>query len=344
MRERVVLGLSGGVDSAVAASLLAADYDVYCVWLSIGPCAAGEDDARAVAARLGLPFEAADISRALEREVCAPFARDYLSGRTPLPCARCNPAVKFPALLAAADRVGARYVATGHYARTGVGRDGRALLLKGLPANDQSYMLSRLPQEILRRVRFPLGGYEKAQVRAMAGLGELPVADKPDSMEICFVPGGDYAAWLDARGGTPPPGDFVDKAGRVLGRHKGIHHYTLGQGRGLGVSGPHRYFVSAIRPETNEVLLSDGGDLCAETVFCTDPNWISIPALEGPMAVDVRLRHSKSQTPATLLPAGAGVEIRLNVPARAPTPGQLAVFYQGDVVVGSAWIAERPGG
>ena len=205
-------------------------------------------------------------------------------------------------------------------------------------------MLSRLPQDILRRVRFPLGGYEKAQVRAMAGLGELPVADKPDSMEICFVPGGDYAAWLDARGGTPPPGDFVDKAGRVLGRHKGIHHYTLGQGRGLGVSGPHRYFVSAIRPETNEVLLSDGEDLCAETVFCTDPNWISIPALEGPMAVDVRLRHSKSQTPATILPAGAGVEIRLNVPARAPTPGQLAVFYQGDVVVGSAWIAERPGG
>lgn len=337
----MVLGLSGGVDSAVAASLLAAEYDVFCVWLSIGPCAAGEEDARAVAARLGLPFEAVDISRELEREVCAPFAADYLSGRTPLPCARCNPAVKFPALLSAADRVGAQWVATGHYARTGVGRDGRALLMKGLPANDQSYMLARLPQAILRRVVFPLGGYEKARVRAMAGLEALPVADKPDSMEICFVPGGDYAAWLDARGDTPPPGDFVDGAGRVLGRHKGIHHYTLGQGRGLGVSGPHRYFVSAIRPETNEVLLSDGGDLCAETVFCTGPNWISIPALEGPIAVDVRLRHSKNQTPATIRPSGEAVEIRLNAPARAPTPGQLAVFYQGDVVVGSAWIAGR---
>ena len=342
MREKLVLGLSGGVDSAVAARLLREKYDVTCLWLDIG--LGGGEDAAAVAKELGLPFETADIRDALEERVCTPFAQTYLAGKTPLPCALCNPTVKFPALLALADRLGAPYVATGHYARRGTGTDGRALLRKGRPANDQSYMLSCLPQDILRRVRFPLGGSEKAQVRAMAGLGELPVADKPDSMEICFVPGGDYAAWLDARGGTPPPGDFVDKAGRVLGRHKGIHHYTLGQGRGLGVSGPHRYFVSAIRPETNEVLLSDGEDLCAETVFCTDPNWISIPALEGPMAVDVRLRHSKSQTPATILPAGAGVEIRLNVPARAPTPGQLAVFYQGDVVVGSAWIAERPGG
>lgn len=343
-KPKLVLGLSGGVDSAVAARLLKKDYDVTALYLSIGPEAAGERDAARVAGELDIPFRVMDISDALERHVKAPFAADYLSGRTPLPCARCNPLVKFPALAALADELGAEYVATGHYARRGTSSEGRALLLKGAPANDQSYMLSRLPQDILRRVRFPLGGYEKAQVRAMAGLGELPVADKPDSMEICFVPGGDYAAWLDARGGTPPPGDFVDKAGNVLGRHRGIHHYTLGQGRGLGISGPHRYFVSAIRPETNEVLLSDGGDLCAETVFCTDPNWISIPALEGPMAVDVRLRHSKSQTPATILPAGAGVEIRLNVPARAPTPGQLAVFYQGDVVVGSAWIAGRPGG
>lgn len=343
MREKVVLGLSGGVDSAVAAGLLSKEYEVYCVYLDIGLGGTGRADARAVAEGLGLPFEAVDIRAALEAEVCAPFAADYLAGRTPLPCARCNPMVKFPALFTTADRIGARFVATGHYARRLTGEDGRTLLLKGMPANDQSYMLSRLPREMLPRILFPLGDYEKNQVRAMAGEAALPVADKPDSMEICFIPGGDYAAWLDARAQTPPPGDFVDREGRVLGRHKGIHHYTLGQGRGLGISGPHRYFVSDIDPARNTVTLSDGSDLSARRVFCTHPNWISIPGLEAPMEVTVRLRHSRTETPARLHPWKDGVALELAVPARAPTPGQLAVFYQEDIVVGSAWIEKEDG-
>ncbi len=336
MREKLVLGLSGGVDSAVAARRLREDYDVTCLWLDIG--LGGGEDAAAVAAELGLPFETVDIRDALEQQVCAPFAADYLAGRTPLPCARCNPTVKFPALLALADRIGAPYVATGHYARRGVGPDGRALLLKGRPANDQSYMLARLPQEILRRTVFPLGDLEKSEVRALARSWGIPVAEKPDSMEICFIPDGDYAAWLDKRGGTPPPGDFVDREGNVMGRHKGIHHYTLGQRRGLGVSGPHRYFVSAIRPETNQVVLSDGTDLHADRACCTDLNWIALPGLTAPRRCTVRLRHSKNETEAVLHPTEQGVEIQMLTPARAPTPGQLAVFYDGDSVLGSGWI------
>ena len=336
MREKLVLGLSGGVDSAVAARRLREQYDVTCLWLDIG--LGGGEDAAAVAEELGLPFETVDIRDALEQQVCAPFAADYLAGRTPLPCARCNPTVKFPALLALADQIGAPYVATGHYARRGTAPDGRALLLKGRPANDQSYMLARLPQEILRRTVFPLGDLEKVEVRALAREWGIPVAEKPDSMEICFIPDGDYAAWLDKRGGTPPPGDFVDREGTVMGRHKGIHHYTLGQRRGLGVSGPHRYFVSAIRPECNQVVLSDGTDLHADAARCTDLNWIALPNLTAPRRCTVRLRHSKTETPAVLQPTEGGVEIHLLTPARAPTPGQLAVFYDGESVLGSGWI------
>ena len=343
MRQTVVLGLSGGVDSAVAARLLLEQgYQVVGLYLDIGPEGKGAEDAAAVARRLSIPFERRDIRPQLEQEVCAPFAAAYRAGRTPLPCAVCNPRVKFPALLAAAQQMGASYVATGHYARRGTGTDGRPLLLRGRSANDQSYMLARLPREILQYAIFPLGDYEKREVRALAGAEELPVADKPDSMEICFIPDGDYAAWLDSRGQGMPPGDFVDRTGQVLGRHQGIHHYTLGQGRGLGVSGPHRYYVSAIRPESNQVVLSDGSDLWAETVYTRDPNWIAIDSLEGPMEISVRLRHSKTEAPATLLPAEAGVVLQLHTPARAPTPGQLAVFYQGEMVVGSAWIAPSP--
>ena len=341
-KPKVVLGLSGGVDSAVAAQLLSRDYEVHGLYLDIGLGGTGQADAAAVARRLGIPFHTADIRQQLEQQVCGPFAADYLAGRTPLPCARCNPTVKFPALLALAEEIGADRVATGHYARTALAPDGRVLLRKGLPANDQSYMLARLPQNILQKVIFPLGDYEKAQVRAMAGAAELPVADKPDSMEICFIPDGDYAAWLDGRGETPPPGDFIDKDGKVLGRHKGYHHYTIGQRRGLGVSGPHRYYVSAIDPVRNTVTLSDGSDLMARTVLCARPNWIAVDGLAEPLAVTVRLRHSRTETPATILPlAGEQVEVRLEESARAPTPGQLAVFYDGDVVVGSAWIEGR---
>ena len=337
MKQPVVLGLSGGVDSAVAATLLARQgFAVTGLYLDIGLGGSGAEDAAAVAGRLGIPLEIADIRPQLEREVCAPFAAAYRAGRTPLPCALCNPTVKFPALFRLAEEIGAKYVSTGHYANVENG-----VLKKGRPANDQSYLLSRLTRTQLQNVIFPLGNYEKREVRGLARDMGIPVADKPDSMELCFIPGGDYAAWLEERGFSTPAGNFVDKDGRVLGRHRGIHCYTLGQGRGLGVSGPHRYYVSAIRPETNEVVLSDGSDLGRDTVYAVQPNWIAVDGLTEPMEVTVRLRHSRTQQSARLSPWGDGVRLDMDTPARAPTPGQLAVFYQGEAVVGSAWIVER---
>lgn len=336
--RKVVLGLSGGVDSSVAAlRLLEAGYEVLGLYLDIG--LGGEEPARATAEQLHIPFAVENIAAELERHVCRRFYDDYLAGRTPIPCARCNPAVKFPALLRHADAHGARYVATGHYARIGTGTDGRPLLLRGMPANDQSYMLARLPREMLGRILFPLGDVEKTATRREAEEGSLLVADRPDSMEICFIPDNDYAAWLDRRGGTPPPGNFVDSEGRVLGIHKGIHHYTLGQRRGLGVSSTGRLFVSAIRPDTNEVVLSHGEGLHADLVRCGELNWLAEGGLNSPRHVTVRLRHSRREDGALLVPLGGGqVELRMDEPARAPTPGQLAVFYDGDAVLGSGWI------
>lgn len=335
MDKRVVLGLSGGVDSAVTARiLLEQGYEVTGVYLDIGAGGSGAEDAAAVARELNIDLVVRSIAEELECHVCKPFAEDYLSGRTPLPCARCNPLVKFPALLAEADRLGIDRIATGHYARVSDGN-----LYCGQPANDQSYLLARLPREILKRVIFPLGGCEKTAVRELAERYGIPVAHKPDSMEICFVPNDDYASWLEARGATAPPGNFVDKDGNVMGRHKGIHCYTLGQRRGLGVSGPHRYFVTAIDPEENTVTLSDGGDLGRREVFCTDPNWLTGHVPEEPFECQVRLRHSKRSDSVTVAPDENGmVVIRSENLLRAPTPGQLAVFYDGDRVLGSAWI------
>ena len=196
MKEKIVLGLSGGVDSAVAAALLRRDYEVHCLFLDAGS-GTGREDARATACFLHLPFAVSSIREPLEECVCTPFAADYVNGKTPLPCARCNPLVKFPALMREADRIGARLVATGHYARTAT-EEGtlRPLLLKGKPENDQSYLLSRLRPRQIERIRFPLGGYRKQEVRGLAKEMGLPVYAKPDSMEICFIPEGDYAGWL----------------------------------------------------------------------------------------------------------------------------------------------------
>ena len=336
--KKVVLGLSGGVDSAVAAQrLLGQGYEVHGLYLDIG--LGGEQSARDNAAKLGIPLTVRSIQQELEEHVCAPFAADYLSGRTPIPCARCNRAVKFPALISFAREIGANWVATGHYARIGTGCDGGPILLRGNSANDQSYMLSRLTRDMLSHVLFPLGDGPKEQTRQEAQAGQLPAADRPDSMEICFIPDDDYAAWLDARGGTPPPGNFVDANGNVLGTHKGFHHYTIGQRRGLGVSSTGRLFVTEIRPHTNEVVLSHGEGLHAFMVHTDSLNWLGEHPLSGPMEVEVRLRHSRRSDPATILPLGGGrVDIHMKHPARAPTPGQLAVFYQGDQVLGSGWI------
>lgn len=337
-RRSVFVGLSGGVDSAVtAAKLLQEGYEVFGHFLDIG--LGGQKDAQKVAAFLGIPFSVGDIKREIEEHVCVPFQEEHLAGRTPLPCARCNPTVKFPALFQAAKEQGAELVATGHYARIRRSDKEDYFLCRGEAVNDQSYMLARLPKAFLPKILFPLGDYKKTEVRDLARDFHLPVADKPDSMEICFIPDGDYAAWLEQRGETPPKGSFVDRKGDVLGEHQGIHHYTVGQRRGLGIASGERLFVSEIRPETNEVVLSGDEALYATQVFCEDLNLLA--DMTDGMEIGVRLRHSKTEYPATIHFQGKqSAELKLLSEARAPTPGQLAVFYDGDIVLGSGWIAK----
>jgi len=335
--DKVVLGLSGGVDSAVSASILKErGFEVHGVYLDIGTGASG--DARAAAEMLGIGFEVVTIADELDRNVCRPFAEGYLAGKTPTPCIMCNPRVKFPALLAVADKIGAKYVATGHYARTEYdAKTGRTLLLKNLSQNDQSYMLSGLTQNILSRVIFPLGGMEKPEIRKIAQRLGLFVASKPDSMEICFIPDGDYAAYIERRYGIPPEGNFVSSDGKVLGLHRGIHHYTVGQRRGLGVSAGERLYVSKIDRDKNEVVLVPIGS-GVMGISVKNINWIALINPTEPFRASVKVRHSKIEYPALVTPNGTGAEVLFDFPLRPPAPGQAAVFYDGEVVLGGGEI------
>jgi len=335
--EKVVLGLSGGVDSAVAASIIKErGLEVHGVYLDIG--LGNSADARAAAEKLGIGFEVVSIADELDISVCRPFAEGYLSGKTPAPCIMCNPRVKFPTLLVIADRIGAKYVATGHYARTE--RDehsGRTLLLKNPSDNDQSYMLSGLTQDILSRVIFPLGGMEKPKIREIAhGLG-LSVASKPDSMEICFIPDGDYASYIESRFKVPPKGNFVNAEGKVLGLHRGIHHYTVGQRRGLGVSSGERLYVSKIDRDKNEIVLAPVGSGITR-IPVKLINWIALENPSEPFRASVKVRHSKTEYPALVTPGGTGATVAFDSPLRPPAPGQSAVFYDGEVVLGGGEI------
>lgn len=337
--EKVMLGLSGGVDSAVAAELLRRDgYEVYGIYLDIGQ-PGGQADAAAVAAAVGVPLMVQDIRDALQQQVCTPFVEAYFRGETPNPCILCNPSVKFRAIAAAADAVGARFLATGHYAR--VCRTGEhAVLMQAASSNDQSYMLCRLLRSQLDRLLLPLGELEKSEVRSLAEQFTLPVAHKPDSMEICFIPNGDYAAFLDATGRAPGPGNFVDPDGNILGQHRGIHHYTLGQRRGLGIATGRRVFVSEIRVPENEVVLSDGTGLYVTDIAVKEINWLTDPPT-APFRAEVKVRHSKMQTEAEILPHPDGTaEIHFLTPVRAPTAGQSAVFYQNGLVLGGGYIVK----
>ena len=332
MKESVVLGLSGGVDSAVTARLLQrAGYAVHGLYLDIGAESARRD-AVDTAAFLGVDLKVDSIDAELEREVCAPFLAAYLRGETPNPCILCNPAVKFKRLIAHADAVGAKYIATGHYARAAGGA-----LYKGMPSNDQSYMLCRLRRSQLERLLLPLGGYEKVQVRAMAEEFGIPVAQKPDSMEICFIPDKDYIGWIRSRSAVPGPGELLFH-GAVIGRHEGVYRYTVGQ-RWPGLHNERKIYVSEIQPETNRVVLALWEELFKTEVRARDMNWLVDPP-EGPLRASVRVRHTKWENPPCTVEStpGGGVRITCDEPVRAPARGQSAVLYDGDRVLGGGII------
>ena len=330
--KEVVLGLSGGVDSAVSARLLQdAGYRVHGLYLDIGTPAA-RADAKAVAAKLGIDLRVENISSQLEREVCAPFAASYLRGETPNPCILCNPAVKFRAMLDYADALGGAAIATGHYA---VAENGG--LYRGRTANDQSYMLCRITRRQLSRLILPLGALEKRETRALAERFGLPVAHKPDSMEICFIPDKDYCGWLARRGEMPGPGVFT-RGGKTVGVHQGIHRWTVGQ-RIPGIYDGEKLYVRAIRPLSGEIEVSPEAELWQTQLQADDFRWlIDPPASE--IRCSVKVRHSKTaEAPCTAFPAPDGsVRIRCDVGVRAPAPGQSAVLYDGARVLGGGFI------
>lgn len=324
---RVILGLSGGVDSQVAARLLLEQgHDVIAVYLDNG--FPGADRAEQAACELGIPFYTRDIRKALEEHVCAPFAAAYLRGETPSPCVLCNRAVKFAELLTLADELGAETIATGHYARSEEGR-----LYKGKTPNDQSYMLCRLKREQAARLLLPLGPYEKSEVRAMAAEWGLSSAKTDDSMEICFIPDGDYAAYIERRGETPPPGPYIYNS-KVVGEHRGIHHFTIGQRRRLGIALGKRVYVSDIRASENAVILSDGDEVFTDGIRVGSLSWLE--DISFPLRCTARIRHSRSDTPPALLFADGTLHFAEAV--RAPTPGQAVAFYDGERLLGGGFI------
>ena len=331
MSEGVVLGFSGGVDSACAAEMLRRrGFEVRCLYLETGSGEAGA--ARACAKAMGLPLEVTDARAELEEQVCRPFAEAYRRGETPSPCVLCNPAVKLRLLCEYADGLGIDYIATGHYARASGGA-----LYMGRPESDQSYMLCRILPGQLRRLVLPLGEMIKAETRELAEAWGLPSAKKPDSMELCFVPDGDYAAWLERRGGAPGPGDIIYK-GAPVARHGGIHRFTLGQRRGLGYAAGRRVYVSEIRPQTGEVLLSDGDGLFTRAFYAGSMRWLA-PEPDAPFDCRVRVRHSRALTPARAFPEPGGLlRLECGAPLRAPTPGQAAAVYAGSQLIGGGFV------
>lgn len=357
--KRVVVAMSGGVDSSVAAALLKEQgYDVIGITMQIWPksqenpaeenpggcCSlSAVEDARAVAYELGIPYYVVNFRETFEREVIDYFCHEYASGRTPNPCIVCNHRLKFAALLEKALALGADYVATGHYARVRYDKGrGRFLLLKGVDEHkDQSYALYGLTQYQLAHTLFPLGELTKDETRRIAARLGLPVAAKEDSQEICFVPDNDYRGFL--RRHIPDkirPGPFLDRTGRVLGTHKGLPFYTIGQRRGLGVASRDRLYVTGLDPERNAVILGPSEDLYRTGLRAEAVNWVSIAPPVSPLAAAVKVRYNGPETPAEVIPAGENeVVVRFRQPVRAVAPGQAAVFYQKAEVLGGGVIA-----
>ena len=363
----IAVAMSGGVDSSTVAAVLRAEgHTVVGLTMQLwnqrrlagqegmpeavqGRCCSLDDvyDARRVAQTIGIPYYVVNHEERFEREVVRPFIQDYLSGRTPIPCSLCNNHLKFDQLLIVARQIGADTLATGHYARVEFDEDrGRWLLKRAADlAKDQTYFLFGLTQEQLSRTIFPLGGMTKPAVRELARKHGLALAEKPDSQEICFVPGGDYTRFLDAylaeQGESLPDtsGELVTTDGRTIGEHRGIHNFTVGQRKGLGVATGTPLYVIQIKGDTGQVVVGNSQELYSKTLRTRRVNLIAVEHLKERMCVTVKIRHRHEPASALLEKTGDDeLLVTFDQPQRAITPGQAAVFYDGEVVVGGGWI------
>ena len=356
-KKRVVVGMSGGVDSSVAAWLLKEQgYEVIGVTMQIwqeqeetqqqenGGCCglSAVEDARRVAAMLDIPYYVMNFKAEFKRHVMDYFVAEYLRGHTPNPCIACNRYVKWESLLKRSLDIGADYIATGHYAQITELENGRFAIQKSVTsAKDQTYALYNLTQDQLAHTLMPVGVYTKDEIRSMAQKIGLRTANKPDSQEICFIPDNDYAGFIEREAGdqTPSVGNFVTKEGKVLGQHKGITHYTIGQRKGLGIAMGTPVFVTEIRPETNEVVLGSNEDVYGISLYADHLNFMSISDLIGEMEVTAKIRYSHKGAVCVIEEVEPDlVKVQFKEPQRAITPGQAVVFYNGDYVVGGGII------
>lgn len=355
--KKVVVGMSGGVDSSVAAYLLKEQgYEVIGVTMQIwqdedeftqeenGGCCglSAVDDARRVAERLEIPYYVMNFKQEFKKNVMAYFAAEYLRGRTPNPCIACNRYVKWEALLNRSLEIGADYIATGHYARVEQLENGRYAIRNSVTAaKDQTYALYNLTQEQLSHTLMPVGAYTKDEIRKIAEEIGLMVAHKKDSQEICFIPDNDYAGFIDRECGkqVPPPGNFVSAAGEILGMHKGITHYTVGQRKGLGIALGYPVFVTEIRPETNEVVLGSNEDVFTTELFADHLNFMSLPDIKDGTVLKAKIRYSHEGSLCKVTRTGEDeIHCSFLEPVRAVTPGQAVVLYDGDYVAGGGII------